>query len=175
MAFFKEELKKIRAFVFDVDVVLSRQEVSLSPEGELIRTSCAKDGYALMYSGKKGYILAIISGGGSPGLEERFKKLGIKDIYLRIENKVKALEELISKYGLKPEEIMYMGDDIPDYNVMTRVGLPVCPADACEEIKAISKYISDLNGGMGCVRDVIAQVLKARGDWMDTSCYVKSM
>ena len=145
MAFFKEELKKIRAFVFDVDGVLSRQEVSLSPEGELIRTSCAKDGYALMYSGKKGYILAIISGGGSPGLEERFKKLGIKDIYLRIENKVKALEELISKYGLKPEEIMYMGDDIPDYNVMTRVGLPVCPADACEEIKAISKYISDLN------------------------------
>ena len=139
MAFFKEELKKIRAFVFDVDGVLSRQEVSLSPEGELIRTSCAKDGYALMYSGKKGYILAIISGGGSPGLEERFKKLGIKDIYLRIENKVKALEELISKYGLKPEEIMYMGDDIPDYNVMTRVGLPVCPADACEEIKAISK------------------------------------
>ena len=130
MAFFKEELKKIRAFVFDVDGVLSRQEVSLSPEGELIRTSCAKDGYALMYSGKKGYILAIISGGGSPGLEERFKKLGIKDIYLRIENKVKALEELISKYGLKPEEIMYMGDDIPDYNVMTRVGLPVCPA-AC--------------------------------------------
>ena len=125
MAFFKEELKKIRAFVFDVDGVLSRQEVSLSPEGELIRTSCAKDGYALMYSGKKGYILAIISGGGSPGLEERFKKLGIKDIYLRIENKVKALEELISKYGLKPEEIMYMGDDIPDYNVMTRVGLPV--------------------------------------------------
>ena len=175
MAFFKEELKKIRAFVFDVDGVLSRQEVSLSPEGELIRTSCAKDGYALMYSGKKGYILAIISGGGSPGLEERFKKLGIKDIYLRIENKVKALEELISKYGLKPEEIMYMGDDIPDYNVMTRVGLPVCPADACEEIKAISKYISDLNGGMGFVRDVIAQVLKARGDWMDTSCYVKSM
>ena len=84
MAFFKEELKKIRAFVFDVDGVLSRQEVSLSPEGELIRTSCAKDGYALMYSGKKGYILAIISGGGSPGLEERFKKLGIKDIYLRM-------------------------------------------------------------------------------------------
>lgn len=175
MAFFKEELKKIRAFVFDVDGVLSRQEVSLSSEGELIRTSCAKDGYALMYSGKKGYILAIISGGGSPGLEERFKKLGIKDIYLRIENKVEALEELMSKYKLKSEEIMYMGDDIPDYNVMTRVGLPVCPADACEEIKGISKYISDLNGGMGCVRDVIAQVLKARGDWMDTYCYVKSM
>ena len=99
MAFFKEELKKIRAFVFDVDGVLSRQEVSLSPEGELIRTSCAKDGYALMYSGKKGYILAIISGGGSPGLEERFKKLGIKDIYLRIENKVKALEELRFEAG----------------------------------------------------------------------------
>ncbi|CCZ06323.1 MULTISPECIES: KdsC family phosphatase [Culturomica] len=175
MAFFKDELKKIRAFVFDVDGVLSRQEVSLSPEGELIRTSCAKDGYAIMYSGKKGYIRAVISGGGAPGLEERFRKLGIQDIYLKIENKVEALNELMEKYSLKPEEIMYMGDDIPDYNVMTMVGLPVCPADACEEIKSISRYISDMPGGMGCARDVISQVLKARGDWMDTTCYVKSM
>lgn len=175
MGFFKDDLKKIRAFIFDVDGVLSRQEVSLSPEGELIRTSCAKDGYAIMYSGKKGYIVAIISGGGSPGLEERFRKLGIKDIYLKIANKVEALEELIQKYGLQREEILYMGDDIPDYNIMTQVGLPVCPADACEEIKSISRYISDIPGGMGCVRDVIAQVLKARGDWMDTKCYVKSM
>lgn len=175
MGFFKDDLKKIRAFIFDVDGVLSRQEVSLSPEGELIRTSCAKDGYAIMYSGKKGYIVAIISGGGSPGLEERFRKLGIKDIYLKIANKVEALEELIQKYGLQREEILYMGDDIPDYNIMTQVGLPVCPADACEEIKSISRYISDIPGGMGCVRDVIAQVLKSRGDWMDTKCYVKSM
>lgn len=175
MIFFKEELKKIRAFVFDVDGVLSHHDMSLSPEGELIRTSCAKDGYALMYSGRKGYIIAIISGGGAPGLRERLEKLGIKDIYLKIANKVEALEDFMNKYGLQREEIMYMGDDIPDYRPMTMVGLPVCPADACEEIKSISRYISDVNGGMGCVRDVISQVLKAKGDWMDTTCYVRSM
>lgn len=175
MAFFKDELKKIRAFILDVDGVLSRHEMNLSPEGELIRTSCAKDGYAIMYSGRKGYILAVISGGGAPGLRERLEKLGIRDIYLKVADKVEALEELMQKYDLRPEEIMYMGDDIPDYNVMTRIGLPVCPADACEEIKAISRYISDVNGGMGCVRDIISQVLKAKGDWMDTSCYVRSM
>ncbi|MDL2251814.1 HAD hydrolase family protein [Odoribacter sp. OttesenSCG-928-J03] len=175
MAFFKEELKNIRAFVFDIDGVLSRQEMSLSTTGELIRTSCAKDGYAIMYSIRKNYIVAIISGGGAPGVKERFEKLGIKDIYLKVENKVEPLNEIMQKYALKKEEIMYMGDDIPDYNVMTMVGVPVCPLDACEEIKSISKYISDINGGMGCVRDVISQVLKARGDWMDTKCYVKSM
>jgi 3-deoxy-D-manno-octulosonate 8-phosphate phosphatase (KDO 8-P phosphatase) len=175
MAFFKEELKHIRAFVFDVDGVLSTHEMHLSETGELVRTSCTKDGYAIMYCIKKGYIVAIISGGGAPGLTERFQKLGITDIYLRVANKVEAMQELMFTYDLKPAEIMYMGDDIPDFNVMTMVGLPVCPADACEEIKSISKYISDVNGGMGCVRDVISQVLKAKGDWMDTKCYVKSM
>lgn len=175
MAFFKDELKKIRAFVFDVDGVLSRHEMSLSPEGELIRTSCAKDGYAIMYSGRKGYIIAVISGGGAPGLRERLEKLGVRDIYLKVANKMEALKEFMEKYDLHREEILYMGDDIPDYNVMREVGLPVCPADACEEIKSISRYISDIKGGMGCVRDVISQVLKAKGDWMDTSCYVRSM
>ncbi|GHV61540.1 3-deoxy-D-manno-octulosonate 8-phosphate phosphatase [Bacteroidia bacterium] len=173
--FFKEELKKISTFVFDIDGVLSRHEMNLTPEGELVRTSCAKDGYAIMYCIKKGYKVAIISGGGAPGVVERFEKLGIQDIFLKVENKVTALNKLIQKYSLKNEEIMYMGDDIPDYNVMTMVGTPVCPLDACEEIKAISKYISDIEGGLGCVRDVISQVLKARGDWMDTGCYVKSM
>lgn len=175
MAFFKDDLKKVRAFVFDVDGVLSHHDMNLSPEGELIRTSCAKDGYAIMYSVKKGYIVAVISGGGAPGIRERLEKLGIKDIYLKVPNKVEALDEIIRKYELQKDEILYMGDDIPDYNVMTMVGVPVCPLDACEEIKSISRYISDTEGGNGCVRDVISQVLKARGDWMDTRCYVRSM
>ncbi len=177
MNFFKEELKKIRAFIFDVDGVLSHQSQNLTSEGELIRTSCTKDGYAIMYSIRKGYIMAVISGGGAPGVRERLEKLGVKseDIYLKIANKMEALEEIRQRYSLKKEEIMYMGDDIPDYRVMTQVGLPVCPLDACEEIKSIARYISDIPGGEGCVRDVIAQVLKARGDWMDTSCFVKSM
>ena len=177
MGFFKDELKKIRAFIFDVDGVLSNQTQNLTHEGESIRTSCTKDGYALMYCIRKGYIVGIISGGGAPGVRERMEKLGIKpeNIYLKIANKLEALEEIILRYSLQKEEIMYMGDDIPDYNVMTQVGLPVCPLDACEEIKSVARYISDVKGGEGCVRDVVAQVLKAKGDWMDTSCYVKSM
>lgn len=177
MGFFKDDLKQVRAFIFDVDGVLSHQTQHLTPEGELIRTSCTKDGYAIMYCLRKGYIVAIISGGGTPGIQKRLEKLGVKseDIYLKIANKVEALEEITRRYQLRKEEIMYMGDDIPDYKVMTLVGLPVCPLDACEEIKSVSRYISDITGGNGCVRDVISQVLKARGDWMDTTCYVRSM
>lgn len=177
MVFFKDDLKKVRAFIFDVDGVLSHQSQNLAADGELIRTSCTKDGYAIMYSIRKGYIVAVISGGGAPGIRERLEKLGVnsRDIYLKVANKVEALEEIKQRYGLCQEEIMYMGDDIPDYNVMTQVGVPVCPLDACEEIKSVARYISDIKGGDGCVRDVIGQVLKARGDWMDTSCYVKSM
>ena len=177
MGFFKDDLKKVRAFIFDVDGVLSHQAQNLTPEGELIRTSCTKDGYALMYCIRKGYVVAIISGGGAPGVRERLEKLGVKteNIYLKVANKQEALKEVVQRYDLQKDEMMYMGDDIPDYNVMLEVGLPVCPLDACEEIKSISRYISDVTGGNGCVRDVIAQVLKARGDWMDTTCYVRSM
>lgn len=177
MGFFKDDLKKVRAFIFDVDGVLSLATQNLTPEGELVRTSCTKDGYAIMYSLRKGYIIAVISGGGAPGVRERLEKLGLKseDIYLKVPNKLEALAEIVARYALLPEEILYMGDDIPDYNVMSHVGVPVCPADACEEIKSIARYISDVTGGNGCVRDVILQVLKARGDWMDTSCYVRSM
>jgi 3-deoxy-D-manno-octulosonate 8-phosphate phosphatase (KDO 8-P phosphatase) len=175
MAFFKEELKKIKAFVFDVDGVLSLQAMPLDDDGELIRTSCTKDGYSIMYAGKKGYKFAIISGGGTIGVQKRYERLGIKDIHLKIGNKVEALKEFMAKYEIDANEILYMGDDIPDYEVMRIVGLPVCPNDAVEEIKSISAYVSEYNGGEGCVRDVIEQVLKARGDWMDTSCFVKSM
>ena len=105
------------------------------------------------------------------------EKLGVRpeDIYLKVANKTEALAEIEQRYSLDKEAIMYMGDDIPDYKVMTQVGLPVCPLDACEEIKSVARYISDITGGDGCVRDVISQVLKAKGDWMDTNCYVKSM
>lgn len=177
MGFFKDELKTIQAFIFDVDGVLSRHSMNLTPDGELMRTSCTKDGYALMYSIRKGYIVAVISGGGAPGVRERLEKLGVKpeDIYLKVSNKVEALHEIMQRHSLEKDAVMYMGDDIPDYNVMTMVGLPVCPSDACEEIKTVARYISDIEGGEGCVRDVISQVLKARGDWMDTTCYVRSM
>lgn len=175
MAFFKEELKKIKAFVFDVDGVLSLPSVSVDPTGELIRTACVKDGYAIMYCGKKGYIVAIISGGGGPGVRERFEKIGIKEIYLREADKIKVLTKLMEKYSLTPDQVMYMGDDIPDYECMKHVGVPVCPADACTEIKSIVKYISPFEGGKGCARDVIEQTLKAQDMWMDIDCHVRSM
>ncbi|MDR1414749.1 MAG: HAD hydrolase family protein [Odoribacteraceae bacterium] len=171
---FKDDLKRIKTFIFDIDGVFSRQEMNITPKGELIRTSCARDGYAVMYCIQKGYLVCIISGGSAPGVRERFERLGVEDIYLEVENKVEALNELVIKRNLDLENAMYMGDDIPDYNVMKMVGIPVCPADACEEIKSISRYISDAAGGAGCVRDVISQVLKAKGEWMDTRCYVKA-
>lgn len=175
MKLFKEELKKVEAFVFDVDGVFSSHVMNISPAGDLIRTSCTKDGYALMYCVKKGYPVCIISGGYVQGVKERFNKLGVTEVHLGVANKVEVLDDFLARYQLSAEQVMYMGDDIPDYNVMRKVGMPVCPADACEEIKSISRYISDVVGGLGCVRDVVAQVLKARGDWMDTDCLVKCM
>lgn len=172
---FKEDLKKVKAFALDVDGVLSRQEMPLSAQGELVRTACAKDGYALMYCVRKGYPVAIISGGRGPGMRERFERLGITEIHLGVADKVEVFEGFLQRHGLSASEVLFMGDDIPDYRVMSMVGFPVCPADACEEIKSVSRYISDLPGGLGCVRDVISQVLKARGDWMDVGCHVKSM
>ena len=173
MKFFKDELKKIRAFVFDVDGVLSHQSQNLTPDGELIRTSCTKDGYAIMYAIRKGYIIAVISGGGAPGVRERLEKLGVRpeDIYLKVANKTEALAEIEQRYSLDKEAIMYMGDDIPDYEVMQLVGLPCCPADAVPEIKSVATYISPHKGGYGCGRDVIEQVMKAQRKWFGEEAF----
>lgn len=171
---YKDELKQISVFAFDVDGVFSRPEMNITVRGELTRTANARDGYAVMYCIRKGYKVCVISGGSSPGTRERFERLGVEDVYLDVENKVIALNDFIARKDVKLEHVMYMGDDIPDYNVMKMVGLPACPSDACEEIKAISRYVSDAPGGMGCARDIIAQVLRARGDWMDTTCHVKA-
>jgi len=175
MAFFKEELNGVKAFIFDIDGVLSKHAMEIGEDGNLKRTSCAKDGYALMYAVKKGYPVGIISGGKGPGIIERLNKLGVKDIYLSVSNKLEALEDFLTKNNLKASEVMYMGDDIPDYELMKVIGVPVCPKDAVHEIKSISSYISDVKGGDGCARDVIEQVMKAQDMWMDTACHVKSM
>ena len=168
MGFFKDDLKQVRAFIFDVDGVLSHQTQNLTSEGELIRTSCTKDGYAIMYSIRKGYVVAIISGGGAPGLRERLEKLGVKseDIYLKVANKLEALEEITQRYHLQKEEIVYMGDDIPDLPAMRYVGLPCTPYDGCHESRITARYISPYGGGYGCARDVLEQVMKAQGRWL---------
>jgi len=164
---FKEKLNSVKAFVFDVDGVLGSNKVLLDNEGNLLRTMNIKDGYAIQYAVKRGYKFAIISGGNNESVRTRFEHLGIKDIYLGSHHKMVDFNDFIKKNDLDPESILYMGDDIPDHEVMCRVGVPCCPADAATDIKAISVYISPLEGGNGCVRDVIEQVLRLQGHWMD--------
>ncbi len=161
---FKERLKDIKAFVFDVDGVFS-QDMVLHTDGELTRHMNVKDGFAVKTAVDKGFIVAIISGGNSESVRQRFRGLGVTDIYLNSQNKLDDYEDFYMKYNLKPEQILYMGDDIPDYQVMKISGLATCPADAVEEIQGIAHYISDKEGGKGCIRDVIEQVLRAQKMW----------
>jgi 3-deoxy-D-manno-octulosonate 8-phosphate phosphatase (KDO 8-P phosphatase) len=162
-------LKKIKALVFDVDGVLSRETISMYPSGEPMRTVNIKDGYALQLAVKAGYHVAIITGARTEAVRVRYQGLGIKDIYIGASIKRDCFEELLTMYELQPDEVMYMGDDIPDYEVMQMCGLPCCPADAAHEIKALSVYISPQRGGEGCGRDVIEQIMRAQGKWMDES------
>lgn len=160
------DLKKIRAIVFDVDGVLSSETIDLHPNGEPMRSVNIKDGYALQFAVKCGMIVAIITGGKTEAVRKRYEGLGIKDVYLGAAVKINEYNQLKEKYQLADEEILYMGDDIPDYAVMQLCGCACCPADAAPEIKEISIYISHRNGGYGCGRDVVEQVLRAQGKWM---------
>ena len=165
------DLTKIRAFVFDVDGVLSRDVVSLHPNGDPMRTVNIKDGYAMQLAVKLGYQVAIITGGYTDSVRIRFERLGVQHIYMRSAVKINDYQDFLNKTGLKPEEVMDAGDDIPDYEVMRLAGLPVAPADAAPEIKSIAKYISHKNGGDGIARDVIEQTLKAQGRWMQGEAF----
>lgn len=165
------DLKKIRAFVFDVDGVLSCDVIPLHPDGDPMRTVNIKDGYALQLAVKKGYEVAIITGGYTEAVKIRFSRLGIRHIYMKSAVKVHDYRDFLEKTGLKPEEVLYAGDDIPDYEVMQLVGLPVAPADAAPEIKQIARYISLCRGGEGVARDVIEQTLKAQGNWMGREAF----
>lgn len=167
MTSYKQLLSDIKTFVFDVDGVMTDGIVLITPEGELLRSMNVKDGYALQLAVRKGYRVIIISGGRCEAVRERFTLLGVKEVYLGISRKLEVFEALQKESGLRPEEVLYMGDDIPDFEVMKKVHVSACPADAAEEIKAVSKYISSRKGGMGCVRDVIEQVMKIQGNWFD--------
>ena len=165
------DMNKIKAFVFDVDGVLSCDVIPLHPNGDPMRTVNIKDGYALQLAVKKGYQVAIITGGYTEAVRIRFSRLGITHIYMKSAVKLKDYQDFLEKTGLQPEEVMYAGDDIPDYEVMKLVGLPVAPADAAPEIKRIAKYISHKNGGHGVARDVIEQTMKAQGVWMGDEAF----
>jgi len=163
---FKEGLQHIKAFIFDVDGVFTDGTLYLFREGEFLRAVNIKDGYALQHAVKQGYYIGVISGGKSEAVRERFKRLGVTDIYLGVSDKVEAFKDFYYKYDISPQEVLYMGDDIPDLEVMTQVGMATCPADAVEEIKQVASYISAYPGGKGCVRDVLEQVLKLQGKWL---------
>ena len=165
------DLKKIKALLFDVDGVLSSEQVPLHPNGEPMRMVNIKDGFALQLAVKRGLIVGIITGGKTNAVKLRFESLGLKHIYMASSHKIHDFHDFLSKTNLEMDEIMFMGDDIPDYPVMKLVGLPCCPVDAAPEIKAISKYISQRRGGAGCGRDVIEQVLKAQGKWMSDEAF----
>jgi 3-deoxy-D-manno-octulosonate 8-phosphate phosphatase (KDO 8-P phosphatase) len=163
---FKQDLMDVKAFAFDVDGVFTNGTVFLHPEGEFLRMMNIKDGYAVQYCIKQGYPLAVITGGNSDIVKTRFLNLGVTDVYLKSSDKYQNYDDFRLKYHLEHKNILYMGDDLPDYEIMKHAGIPTCPADAVEEIKEISKYISDKNGGQGCVRDVIEQVLRLHNKWM---------
>ena len=160
------DLQKIHAIVFDLDGVLSAETIALDLDGTPLRTVNIKDGYAIQLAMKSGLRIAIISGCRIEAVRTRYEGLGMEDIYLGAAVKIKTYEEFKGKYGLKDEEVMFMGDDIPDLELMHRVGCPVCPQDACSEIKEASLYISQYRGGYGCARDVIEQTLKAQDKWL---------
>ncbi len=166
MSNFKENLGEVKAFVFDVDGVFTDGKLYVNPDGEYIRSMNIKDGYAVQHAVKQGYIVGIITGGNTESVKVRFNSLGITDVYMKSMDKMEDFKDFYFKYDLDPQDILYMGDDIPDYEVMAQVGFPTCPANAVEEIKSISKYISDVKGGEGCVRDVIEQVMKLHGKWV---------
>jgi 3-deoxy-D-manno-octulosonate 8-phosphate phosphatase (KDO 8-P phosphatase) len=162
------DLTKIKAIAFDVDGVLSPSTIPLGPDGIPTRMVNIKDGYALQLAVKYGYIIAIISGADSNAVSTRFKSLGVSDIYMKAGVKLPLLQQWMEKYGLLPEQVAYVGDDIPDYEVMQHVGLAVAPADAAVDIKAIAGYVSPISGGYGVGRDLLEQIMKAKGEWLSS-------
>ncbi len=165
MESYKKYLVKITTFIFDVDGVLTDGTVKVNTEGEMFRTMNIKDGYGLKTAVEQGFTVCVISGGTNEGVRVRLQNLGITDIFLGAHRKTEILEEFLKSNNINAENVLYMGDDLPDYEIMMEVGLPTCPQDAVPEIKAISKYISHKKGGKGCVRDVLEQVMKVQGKW----------
>ena len=162
---YKLFLTQIKTFIFDIDGVLTDGKVLINSDGELLRSFDTKDGYAIKCALIKGFKVAVISGGKNEAVRERFQELGVLDIYLGAHHKLEAYQDLLNNYNLNPEEILYIGDDIPDIPVMEKVGLGCCPADAVSDVKAMADYISHKEGGKGCVRELIEQVLRVQGKW----------
>jgi 3-deoxy-D-manno-octulosonate 8-phosphate phosphatase, YrbI family len=169
---YREKLNQITTFIFDFDGVLSDGKVYTMPDGDQVRATDVKDGYALHYAMQTGYRVAIISGGNSETMRMRFQTFPTMEIFLKVSDKIEVFNQYLAKHNITAEEVLYMGDDIPDYQVMQMAGIKCCPADAVEEIKAMVDYISHRPGGNGCVRDVIEQTLKAQGKWFGKDAHI---
>ena len=170
MTSYKERLNTVNTFIFDVDGVLTDGKIILY-KGDFMRSLNSKDGYAIQYASKLGYKIFIITGGNSVDVKDALEGLGVKEVHLRSSNKLNVYEDLKKKFSLNDSEVLYMGDDIPDYKVMRTVGVATCPQDACVEIKQISHYQSPVLGGNGCVRDVIEQTLRVQGKWFTEQAF----
>lgn len=162
---FKEKLTKITTFIFDVDGVLTDNKVLVMENGDVVRNVHSKDGYAIQLAIKKGYRLVILSGGNNVAVKNLLSKTGVQHLFINQHDKLQCYKDFINENNLSDEEVLYMGDDLPDYEVMSRVGVAACPNDSASEIKALSIYISPKNGGQGCVRDIIEQVMRVQGTW----------
>ncbi|MDZ4666207.1 MAG: HAD-IIIA family hydrolase [Bacteroidota bacterium] len=162
---FKQSLTKITTLIFDIDGVLTNNTVFVTEQGEMLRNLHSKDGYALQLAIKKGYKIVIISGGNNEPIKKVLTRAKIPFIFINIHDKLQCYKDLINEHSLKDEEVMYMGDDLPDWEVMKRVGVAACPNDAATEVKDICIYISDKKGGEGCVRDIIEQIMRVQGKW----------
>lgn len=160
------DLSKIKAVLFDVDGVLSASTITLHPGGEPMRTVNIKDGYAIQLAVKRGLHIAIMTGADVKSINLRYTKLGVQDVFMGCAVKIKTYKEYMEKYSLNDDEVIFVGDDIPDYEIMSRCGCPCCPSDACPDIKAVSRYICNAAGGYGVGREIIEQVLRAQGKWL---------
>lgn len=162
---YKSKLHDIKAFVFDFDGVMSDGSVWMYADRQTVRCGNIKDGYALQYAVKKNYTIALISGATSASIDNRMESLGVKQVYTGCANKLSTYRQFLATNGLEERQVLCMGDDIPDYEIMSHCGVSACPADAAIEIKEIADYISPYAGGHGCVRDVIEQTLRLQGQW----------
>ncbi len=165
MGNFKEDIARVEAFVFDIDGVFTDGSLVPLADGDFLRAYYAKDGYAVSYAIRQGYKVFIVTGGRGAMLEKRFDYLGVTELHLNVSDKIAVLRDIIGRYGFDPENVLFMGDDIPDLECMREVGIPVCPADAASEIIEAARYVSEFPGGRGCVRDIVEQVLRAQGNW----------
>ncbi len=160
-----ERFQAITTFVFDVDGVLTDNTVLVTEEGHQLRAMNVRDGYAIKRAIETGFKIAIITGGKSEGVIKRLQGLGITEVFVGVEDKLAMLEDYLFEHSLAMDQVLYMGDDMPDVAPMRMVALPVCPSDACNEVVQIAKYVSPFSGGSGCVRDVIEKVLILNGKW----------